>query len=206
MHILDSLIPLSDQTIAEVLRSQSDRFSTFSDLLDKAEITQFLDRNGKSRTVLAPTNDALDKLPSGALECLCQEDNRRSLNQFVLIHISYPTEYNSTLSQRSHIQTFTSRPNYWLIITAEDDSTSVTREKITIEELDIPASNGVIHALPEAVVAIDFEKLNCPDVPEPTTPPPPGVVLPGVTTAEPAFSGDGVIDPINVLNADSEDI
>ena len=170
VHVMESVIPLSDQTIAEVLSSQ-DRFSIFSDLLNVSGAVRYLQRNGKSRTVFAPTDDAFDKLPSGALECLLEEDNRKSLKQFIYIHITYPTEYSSTLSQRSHVQTFTSRPNYWLVITAEGDSISVTRDKITIQELDIPASNGVIHAIPEPIVAIDFEKL-CPDIFVSTTEPP----------------------------------
>lgn len=167
---MDSVIPLSDQTIAEVLDSQ-DRFSIFSDLLNVSGVVVHLQRNGKSRTVFAPTNDAFDKLPAGALECLLRDDNKKSLKQFVYIHIVYPTEYSSTLSQREHVQTFTYRPKYGLVVTAEGDSISVTRDMITIEELDIPASNGVIHAIPEPIVAIDFEKL-CPDIVTSTTEPP----------------------------------
>ena len=189
MHVMDSVIPLSDQTIAEVLDSQ-DRFSTFYDLLNISGAISYLEKNGKSRTVFAPTNEALDKLPSGALECLLRDGNKKSLRQFVYIHIVYPTEYSSTLSQRSHVRTFTSRPNYWLVITAEGESISVTRDMITIEELDIPASNGVIHAIPEAIVAIDFEEL-CPDI----------VVSP--TTEPPVVTGPGII---NVLNAEGQDM
>lgn len=190
---MDSVIPLSDQTIAEVLDSQ-DRFSIFSGLLNASGAVRYLQKNGKSRTVFAPTNDAFNKLPAGALECLRRDSNSKSLKQFIYIHITYPTEYSSTLSQRSHVQTFTSRPNYWLVITAEGETISVTRDKITIEELDIPASNGVIHALPEAIVAIDFEKL-CPDIVAITTEPP-------VSTSP----GDVIVDPGNVLNVEGQDM
>ena len=171
VHGLSSVIPLSDQNIVEVLNSQSSRFSTFSTLLNESGVAKHLKKDRKSRTVFAPTNEALDELPSGAVECLLREENIKSLKQFVLIHVGYPTEYSSTLSQRSHFQTFTSRPNYWLVITAEGGSISVTRDEITIEEADIPASNGVIHVLPEAIVAVDFEKL-CPGISESTDAPP----------------------------------
>ena len=191
MHVMDSVIPLSNQTIAKVLGSQ-DRFSTFFNLVNASGAIRYLEKNGKSRTVFAPTNEALNKLPSGALECLLRDgkENKKSLRQFVYIHVIYPTEYSSTLSQRNHVQTFTSRPNYWLVITAEGESISVTRDMITIEELDIPASNGVIHAIPEAIVAIDFEEL-CPDI----------VVSP---TTEPPVVTDP--DIINVLNAEGQDM
>lgn len=190
---MDSVIPLSNQTIVQVLSSQ-DRFSTFTRLVNAGGVDQYLQKTGKSRTVFAPTNDAFDKLPIGAVECLLREGNSKSLKQFIYIHITYPTEYSSTLSQRSHVQTFTSRPNYWLVITAEDGSVSVTMDKIKIEELDIPASNGVIHAIPEAIVAIDFEKL-CPDIVDITTEPP--------ATTDPV---DIIVDPGNVLSAEGQDM
>ena len=185
VHGLSSVIPLSDLNIVEVLNSQSSRFSTFFNLLEESGVASLLKKDYKSRTVFAPTNEALDQLPSGAVECLLQEENSKSLKQFVLIHVGYPTEYSSTLSQRSHIQTFTSRPNYWLIITAEGGSISVTRDKITIEEADIPATNGVIHVLPEAIVTVDFEKL-CPGIGGSTAPPP------ATTTQE---APEVIIDP-----------
>ena len=195
------MIPLSDQTITEVLTSQSDRFSSFSELLDKSEVAEYLSENRKSRTLFAPTNDALDKLPSGAVECLLREENRKSLEQFVLIHIAYPTEYNSTLSQRSHVPTFTSRPHYWLIVTAANGLVNVTRDQITIQEFDIAASNGVIHVLPEAIVAIDFDKLDCPAI---TTEVPSVPEEVATTTEAPEESGDGLIDPVNVLNTETD--
>ena len=148
---MDSFIPLSEQTIIEVLHLQSDRFSTFSTLLDETDVTQHLRSNDISRTVLAPTNDAFDRLPQGTLECLRQDENHRYLRLFVLLHISYHTEYSSTLSQRRDIRTLSRRYN--LLVTVEDDSISLTRGKIMIEELDIPARNGVIHALPKPIVA-----------------------------------------------------
>ena len=187
---MDSVIPLSDQTIVEVLNAEPERFSTFSNLLEQSEIAPLLEKDGKSRTVFAPTNEAFNELPSGAVECLLREENRKRLEQFVLIHIAYPTEYSSTLSQRSHVQTFTSRPNYWLIVTAEEGTISLTSDLIAIEELDIPASNGVIHVLPEAIVPVEFEKI-CPDI---------TVTEPAPTTAPPEISGDG----LDVLNAEAD--
>lgn len=155
---MDSFIPFSDKTIVEVFQSQLDRFSSFSKLFDKAEIMQRLSLNHKSLTLLAPTNAALEKLPQGALDCLLQERNRRQLRLFVLVHVSHPAEYSSTLSQRQVIRTLT---HYSILVTAEDDTVSLTRGMIAIEESDIPARDGVIHALPDPIVppAINFTTL-----------------------------------------------
>jgi uncharacterized surface protein with fasciclin (FAS1) repeats len=161
VHVAESPIPQSDATITDTLQQDS-RFSTFLRLLDAADITPFLDvASGKSRTLLAPTNDAFDQLPAGAVECLLLEENSNFLSQLVLIHISSPAEFSSTLSQRTRLSTFNRR--YYLFVEVEDGSILLTRDKIPLEEADIPANNGVIHALPQVIVPpeVDFDKLNC---------------------------------------------
>lgn len=161
VHIVGSALPLSNRTITGTLRGDP-RFTMFVRLLDGVNITSKLDvANGKSRTLLAPTNDAIGKLPDGAVDCLLREENRRSLYQLVLIHISSPAEYSATLSQLSRLYTFNSR--YYLIVQVEGGDILLTRDRIPLEESDISANNGVIHALPEVIVPleVDFDKLNC---------------------------------------------
>lgn len=158
---MESPLPQPTTTIADVLQQDS-RFSTFLRLLDAAEITPFLDVTEKSRTLLAPTNDAFSQLPEGAVECLLLEENSSFLSQLVLLHIGAPAEYTATLSQRTRLYTFNTR--YYLIVTVDDEGAIlVTREQIPLEESDIPANNGVIHALPQVIVPpeVDFDKLNC---------------------------------------------
>ena len=176
VHVMDSFIPLSANTIARVLESQPDRFSTFNRLLEGAGIMRYLRKAKKSRTVFAPTNEAFDELPSGAVECLLSRKNKQYLKNLVLIHIAAPAEYTSTLVERSRVPTFAW---YRLIISSDDNGTIlVTRDQIPIQEADIPANNGVIHVLPNVIVppGIDFEKL-CPTVA--TTLPP---IVPGGPT------------------------
>lgn len=166
--VADSTIPYSNLTIAARLR-EDPRFSTFLRLLDGANITRLLDvAEGKSRTLLAPTNEAFDKLPENTVECLLSRENLESLSQLVLIHIGSPAEYNSTLSQRSRFYTFNTR--YFLFVRVENGEVLVTNSRIPFEEADIPANNGVIHALPEVVLPpeVDLDKLNCPTPSSPT--------------------------------------
>ena len=163
VHILQSAIPQSSLTIAERLRQDPDaRFTSFLRLLDGANITELLDvSKRKSRTLLAPTNDAFGKFSVDAVECLLRPENKNYLNQLVLIHISYLAEYNSTLSQRSRLYTFNTR--YYLFVNVEDGQVLLTRDRIPLEESDIPANNGVIHVLPDVIVPpeVDFDKLGC---------------------------------------------
>ncbi len=159
VHLVSSPIPQSTITIAQTLKNDP-RFSVFLRLLNGANITMFLDAGRKSRTVLAPTDEAFEKLPANAAECLLRPENSRSLSQLVLIHISSPAEYSSTLSQRSRLYTFNTR--YYLFVRTDGDGNIlVTNDGIPLEEADIAANNGVIHAIPEVIVPpeVDFDKI-----------------------------------------------
>ena len=117
---------------------------------------------GKSRTVLAPSNTAFDKLSVDAVECLLRSENEHLLQQLVLIHIGSPAEYEVTLAQRSKFYTFNTR--YFLYVRVENGNVVITNSRIPFQEADIPANNGVIHVLPDVIVPpeVDFDKLNCP--------------------------------------------
>ena len=154
--MMESFIPLSDMTIIEVLQSQSERFSTFSKLLDEAGLAEHLDSNSYSRTLLALANSVFEGLPRGTVDCLLQDEHQIYLREFVLIHVAHPTEYSSTLSQRAHLHTYS---RYRLIVTAEEDTIWLTRKMIKIEEADIPASNGVIHLLSEPIFTFNVTAL-----------------------------------------------
>ena len=147
---MEGPIPQTSDTISDIINPQSD-FSTFGRLLNVTGISNLLDvGNGKSRTVLAPTNEAFDALPAGSLECLLLEENRDFLNTLVLIHIGYPADYSATLAQRSRFYTFT---YYYLHVRVDDDDTIlVTNENIPLEQVDITASNGLIHGFSRVII------------------------------------------------------
>lgn len=152
VHLVSGPIPQSNLTITETLENDP-RFSTFLQLLEGAEIAALLDvTNGKSRTLLAPTNDAFNKLSQeNVTECLLQSENSKYLSQLVLLHIGYPAEYNVTLAQLSRFYTFNTR--YYLFVrTDELGNVLVTNDRIPLEEVDITANNGVIHAIPDVIV------------------------------------------------------
>ena len=164
VHTLNSVIPSSPDSIAELLASER-QFSDFMRLLDAANVTQFLQAGrNTSRTVFAPTNAAFQKLPTGAVECLLRPENKASAQQLVLTHIISPVEYTSSLSQRGSVQTFY---YYRLLVCVIDDIIHLTRDSVPLEETDMTARNGVIHSLATVLLAdmIEFEEL-CPPKPE----------------------------------------
>ena len=189
VHTINSLIPYSPDSIAELLAAEN-QFSDFVSLLDAANITQFLDSGrNTSRTIFAPTNDAFAKLPVGAVECLLRPENKAYAQKLVLIHITAPTEYTSSLAQRSYIKTFY---YYNLVVCVINDTIHLTRDNVPLIETDITARNGVIHILDTVLLSddIDYEEL-CPPTP-PTPPVPVDPVEPGEPQVEP---GEPQVEP-----------
>ncbi len=193
VHIVDDVLPFSSATINDILTEQSSRFSTFQQLAEEAGIAELLDFSRKSRTVFAPTNDAFDP---DFVDCLLEDANKRYLSTFVLTHISYPAEFTATLSERKYVQTCAYRQS--LIVTSTDEGVSITNDNIPLDDTDIPARNGVIHAIPEIIQPFTDIKLEriCPGITatmEPTTPP--IVVEPEVTPDPDGIPPGGVVVP-----------
>ena len=179
VHTMRSIIPSSPDSIAELLAADP-QFSDYVRLLDAANITQYLG-NGRntSRTVFAPTNEAFAKLPNGAVECLLRPDNKRYALKLVLLHITAPAQYTSSLALRNFIRTF--HPRFYLLVCVINGTIHLTRDSVPLEETDISARNGVIHSLDTVLLAdkIDYQEL-CP--PGPTPPVPVQPSEPGDTT------------------------
>lgn len=193
VHVMDSVIPSSAVGIAGVLASNP-QFRVFKSLLNATNFTRYLEDDVNcSRTVFAPTNDAFDMLPEGALECLLEPKNIWKAKKLVLNHIAYPTEYTSSLSQRSVILTLSHR---LLLVCVINGTIHLTREAVPLQETDITARNGVIHSVPQVLLGhkIDFERL-CPDpTPDPAPPVPPEPPVPEVPQPGPEVPEDpGVI-------------
>lgn len=163
VHIASSSLPQATKTITKILN----KFSTFKHLLNAAN-SQLLSSvtkqwtKGMSRTIFAPTNSAFDKLPINVSECLLRPENSKYLALFVYIHISWPAQFSCSLSQAPMLHTFT---RYRLRVQVENGVILISDKKIPLEEVDIAASNGVIHAIPEVIVPpsrISFSRV-CPD-------------------------------------------
>ncbi|XP_064405588.1 periostin-like [Halichondria panicea] len=165
VHIVDNFLPFSSDTIKDVLTQQSSRFSIFQQLAEKADIAELLDVPQKSQTVFAPTNDAFDP---GFVDCLLKDANKGYLSTFVLLHISYPAEFTTTLSERNYVPTFISR----LKVNLAEELVSITNANIIpnriipLDGTDLPARNGVIHAIPEIIQTFTDEQLGqiCPGI------------------------------------------
>lgn len=123
---------------------QAGRFNTFLKAVDAAGFTEKL-KTGKY-TVFAPTDDAFAKLAPGTLDDLMKPENKEKLVSLVEYHIvprMLPASMFSRKSSATHnVETLDKRK-----LTFRSDNAGVTVDNAKVEEADIKASNGVIHAI-----------------------------------------------------------
>lgn len=134
-----------DSSIVQII-AQHERFSTLATAFDSAGLIERL-RSSGPYTVFAPTNDAFDDLPEGALDELLLSGSRDRLAAILSYHIVEGENDADELQRRSSITTLDGAN---LEITRQGDRVVLDPDdgnSATILETDIPASNGIIHVV-----------------------------------------------------------
>merc|ERR1712062_245037 len=143
-HVAPVVAKAAPKTIAELVVSEP-RFSTLLAAVKAADLVETLSGEG-SFTVFAPTNEAFNKVPSGALAGLLA--NREELKAVLLRHVV-----------PSSIQGKNIPPGTTALTTAGGEEISVTRDSNNLIQIqsaagsayvvlfDVIASNGVVHAV-----------------------------------------------------------
>lgn len=128
----------SDYSIVE-LAQKDDRFSTLVEALQAADLVDAFDEG--SFTVFAPTNDAFEALPEGALETLLDDEDQlrdvltyHVVNQKVMSDDIGEEETMVGTLQGTDLRVMASYGNVMI-------------NNATVTEADLEASNGVIHAI-----------------------------------------------------------
>ena len=147
--IVPVLAQQEDGDIVSVLQAD-ERFATLVQAVEAADLVETLQQEGPY-TVFAPTDEAFDQLPDGALEDLL--DDPQQLREVLWYHVVEGEVTAEDLSDGDTPAT----------VQGENLDVSIDGEHVTINdasvvEADIEASNGVIHAidgvlLPEAAAA-----------------------------------------------------
>jgi len=150
--------------------SADPRFSTFVSAIRSAGLMSSLQGAGPY-TVFAPTNDAFAKLPAGTLDDLLRPENRSKLSSILLYHVVNGRISGSDVLAMSAPGTPRSLEGDTLTVT---NVAPVRVNDANITATDIPASNGVIHAvdsvlMPPSMAAIPAASTT---TPAPTTPAP----------------------------------
>lgn len=134
-----------DSSIVQVIAGEG-RFSTFATALDSGGLIEKL-RSSGPYTVFAPTNDAFDVLPEGALDELLLSGSHDRLATILSYHVVEGENRVDELQRRSSVSTLAGTN---LQITQQAGNIVLHPEdgnSATIVETDVPASNGVIHVV-----------------------------------------------------------
>lgn len=137
----DSETVLADSTtIATVLRTD-DRFTTLATAIDSAGLDSTL-ASGGPYTLLAPTNDAFDKLPEGTVPDLLDRENRERLRTILRHHV-IPQKIRS--EDAADLTVMTTLEGTQLPVSVDDQTVRIGGA--TVLDADIVTGNGVIHVI-----------------------------------------------------------
>ncbi|XP_055348302.1 transforming growth factor-beta-induced protein ig-h3-like [Paramacrobiotus metropolitanus] len=143
IHILDDVVKLMmNETILKVIQKHS-QFSKVLEAVKSVDLNDRLSADDPPRTFLAPSDDAISKLPDGAWEKLVS--NPAALTEVLLYHISpLGSWYSAGLAvDGMSVPTLSKKGNWTIRVT--DDGIQVDKGNLVIT--DLPATNGVVHSI-----------------------------------------------------------
>ena len=167
-------------TLYETL-SGDPRFTTLITAVDAAGLQSALE-GADPLTVLAPTNEAFDKLPAGTVEALLSGDVA-VLTDLLLYHVIPGTAPASVVTTLTSAKTLAGKRVFISV-----DGATVMVNDSTVIQTDIAATNGIIHVLdlPLSVVTVNTAW----NFDDPTGDPALEGGIPGAPTALPSTSTD----------------
>ena len=150
VHVIDRvLLPdfgQEDTTVYSIIKA-SPIHTTLEAAIDAAELGETLSGDGPF-TVFAPTDDAFDALPAGALDDLL--GNIPLLTEILLHHVHSGNVLSSDLSDGMEVPTLNND-----VLVVSIDAGSVMIDMSTVIQPDIEANNGVVHIIDAVLVAED---------------------------------------------------
>jgi uncharacterized surface protein with fasciclin (FAS1) repeats len=129
--------------------SGDDRFDTLTEAVGAAGLADTLANEGPF-TVFAPTDQAFEALPEDTREALLQPENRDLLREILTYHV-VPGEVTSDEIQTGPVDTLNGG------VAVRKDPDRVVVNNASVVEPDIPASNGVIHAINRVLIPPDVQ-------------------------------------------------
>ena len=132
----------------------SPEFSTLVTAVKSAGLVETLSGTGPF-TVLAPTNDAFAKLPSGLLEKLVMPENKTALTKILTYHVIAGKNLAVDVIKLDGKSVPT--VNGASVKIKVSNGGVVLNDKVNVTKTDLPASNGVIHVIDQVLVPADLD-------------------------------------------------
>jgi transforming growth factor-beta-induced protein len=161
IHVIDSVImppSMTMQAAPQVLPTApakpvnivetavaAGNFKTLAAALEAAGLVNTL--KGGKWTVFAPTDEAFAKLPAGTVEELLKPENKNTLRDVLLYHVTRGALDAATVTKHSGI---TMANGVRTAISAADGKAMIN--DATITATDIKASNGIIHVIDTVIL------------------------------------------------------
>lgn len=130
--------------------SESEKFSTLVEAVGAAELAETLADSSATYTVFAPTDEAFNQLPDGALEYLLKPENKAVLQRVLSYHV-LPNQVTSSEISSGSVETLDSE----LVTEVTDEGVVVNNASVITA--DIEASNGIIHAVNRVLLPADLQ-------------------------------------------------
>ena len=150
VHVIDKvLLPdfgQVDTTVYSIIKA-SPIHTTLEAAIDAAELGETLSGDGPF-TIFAPTDDAFDELPEGALDDLLA--NIPLLTEILLHHVHSGNVLSSDLSDGMEVLTLNDD-----VLLVNIDAGSVMIDMSTVIQPDIVADNGVVHVINSVLISDD---------------------------------------------------
>lgn len=121
-------------------------FQTLVAAVKAAELVEVLQGRGPF-TVFAPTDEAFAKLPDGTVDHLLKPENRSQLQAILTYHV-VPGKVTS--AQVAGIESAKTVQGKSIQVKVKDGHVMVDQAKVT--QVDIEASNGVIHVIDQVIL------------------------------------------------------
>lgn len=137
-------------TIVDVAAGSED-FSILVQAIEAAELASVL-ASSDDITVFAPTNEAFEALPEGALDQLLLPENREALRQVLTYHV-LPQQVVAAEVATGEVPTLADAP---LALMVDEATGTVMINNAQVITPDIMASNGVIHAIDQVLLPPDL--------------------------------------------------
>ena len=140
--VADTTVAVAAKPIP-VVAAEAGNFAKLTAAIEAAGLTDTLMGEGKL-TVFAPTDEAFAKLPAGVLDALLKPENKDTLAQVLTYHVVSG-------------ETFAKDITAGTVPTVEGDTITLSIDPVKVNDAtvitpDIPASNGVIHAIDTVLV------------------------------------------------------
>jgi uncharacterized surface protein with fasciclin (FAS1) repeats len=98
-------------------------------------------------TVLAPTNEAFDKLPAGTLDTLLKPENKDQLASILTYHVIQGQVLANQLTNGQKVKTVNGQELTVEIANGTVAFVDAKGGKAIVEKADVNASNGVVHVI-----------------------------------------------------------